>query len=211
MATPTSPILSAVDSFYSALKKKHPELPEIVFVVGSSGRSKNAQTHGHFAAQSWEGGLHEIFLSGESLGRGAVETIGTIAHEAAHALAFTRGVRDCSNQGRFHNGRFKAIAEEIGIEVEKRDTDPSRGFSYTTVPEAFVTKYKRYVDALDKALTTYRVQPLMSVAPKTRTKTKMVVDCSCELPFTISRRVFDERNLVCNDCFEPLIEQEGAE
>ncbi|MFD1534873.1 hypothetical protein [Pseudonocardia aurantiaca] len=34
-------------------------------------------------------------------------------HEkAAHALAHVRGIKDTSRQGRWHNARFKALAEE---------------------------------------------------------------------------------------------------
>jgi hypothetical protein len=34
-------------------------------------------------------------------------------HEAAHGLANTRGVKDTSRQGRYHNKRFRALAEEL--------------------------------------------------------------------------------------------------
>jgi hypothetical protein len=38
-------------------------------------------------------------------------------HEATHGVAWTRQIADTSRQGRSHNGRFRAIAEELGLEV----------------------------------------------------------------------------------------------
>jgi hypothetical protein len=46
-------------------------------------------------------------------------------------LAHVRGIKDTSRQGRWHNARFKALAEELGIEVTK---DPRIGWSPTNLP-----------------------------------------------------------------------------
>jgi hypothetical protein len=39
-------------------------------------------------------------------------------HETAHAIAAARGTKETSRQGRYHNGRFKLIAEEVGSLAE---------------------------------------------------------------------------------------------
>ena len=75
--------------------------------------------------------LPEVFVGGEGLVRGAADVLGTLLHEAAHALAHVRDIKDTSRQGRWHNARFKALAEEVGIEVAK---DPRSGWSPTTLP-----------------------------------------------------------------------------
>ncbi|WP_297495484.1 hypothetical protein [Pseudonocardia sp.] len=41
--------------------------------------------------------------------------LATLLHEAAHALAHVRGIKDSSRQGRWHNAKFKALSEELGI------------------------------------------------------------------------------------------------
>ena len=51
-------------------------------------------------------------------------------HEAAHAIACQRGIKDTSRQGRYHNSRFKAIAEEVGLDVSR---DPEWGWSVTAL------------------------------------------------------------------------------
>ena len=45
--------------------------------------------------------------------------LGTLLHEAAHALAAARGIQDTSRQGRYHNTRFAQLARELGIDVAK--------------------------------------------------------------------------------------------
>jgi hypothetical protein len=90
-----------------------------------------------------------VLVAGESLHRGPVPTFGTLIHEAAHALAIARGIRDTSRQNRYHNKRFKALAEELGIEVSYSS---SLGWSETTVPDKTVARYRRQVDQLTAAL-----------------------------------------------------------
>ena len=77
--------------------------------------------------------LAEVFVGGEGLALGAVDVLGTLLHEATHALAHVRGVQDTSRQGRYHNRRFRDLAEEIGLDVREV---PVIGWSDTHVPEA---------------------------------------------------------------------------
>jgi hypothetical protein len=67
--------------------------------------------------------LPEVFVGGEGLARGPAHVLATLLHEAAHALAHVRGIKDTPRQGRWHNARFKALAQEVGIEVSK---DPKK-------------------------------------------------------------------------------------
>ncbi|WP_219419925.1 hypothetical protein [Pseudonocardia nigra] len=57
--------------------------------------------------------------------------LGTLLHEAAHGVATTRGIKDTSRQGRYHNRKFAELAEELGITVA---LDGARGWSATTLP-----------------------------------------------------------------------------
>lgn len=205
--TPTLPILNAADRVWNAIRKNHPEVPPVTLVVGAAGKKKNSITHGHFHAEQWEvkdgEGVHEVMLSGESLARGAVPTLGTLIHEAAHAAAHAQGIEDTSNKGRYHNKRFKAIAEGFGIELEQ---DSTRGWSATTVPDSTVTKYKREVDALEEVLVAYK-RGFVGVAaskPKgPRNSTKIKLDCGCGSPFTMSKIEFEKRgSITCGDCLD---------
>ena len=56
-------------------------------------------------------------ISGEGLARTPREVLGTLLHEAAHALAAARGITDTSRQGRYHNKKYAALAAELGLDV----------------------------------------------------------------------------------------------
>jgi len=207
MATPTTAILKAIEAIVEQAQNLHPEIPDVVIVLGASGRTRKGAKHGHFAPDSWDTSKGapsgEVLLAGESLARGAVATLGTILHELAHATAHVQGIRDTSNNGRYHNGKFKAIAEEFGIVVEVPELDPTIGWSKTSVPEATVEQYASLVKALEVALTTYRVSVLEAPA-KPKKSTVVKISCECDHPFNINRSWWDdnEGSLSCKDCFE---------
>jgi len=75
-------------------------------------------------------------------------------HEAAHALADRRGIKDTSRQGRYHNRRFKRLAEELGLHV---DHDPTLGWSPISLPDTTAQQYASAIAALDPALTAHRI------------------------------------------------------
>jgi hypothetical protein len=70
-------------------------------------------------------------------------------HEAAHGLAVTRAIKDTSRGGAYHNKRYKQLAEELGLSLERH---PTIGWSITTVPVATATAYAREVDQLRAAI-----------------------------------------------------------
>ena len=149
----SSPLVAALESAWSAIQARHSDLPDVVIVLasGSVGAPRGALKLGHFAAMRWthadaaptaqEGAraaLPEVFVGGEGLALGAVDVLGTLLHEATHALAHVRGIKDTSRQGRFHNRRFRDLASEIGLEVQQV---PVIGWSDTHVPDTTRTEY----------------------------------------------------------------------
>jgi hypothetical protein len=212
-ATPTLPILVAVNAALAQIRYNHPEVPRITIVLGAQGATRRGQVHGHFAPGSWadENATHEIMLSGESLARGAVATLGTLLHESAHAIAHVRGVKDTSNSGRYHNKKFKAIGEEVGIELEDA---PTLGWSLTTVPESTQERYADEIAALTEVLTTYR-RPPAPKEKKARKTTKFVIQCECvDNEVTVSKQWFakNEHTLFCETCginFAPVPGQDN--
>ena len=97
--------------------------------------------------------LPEVFVAGEGLGRGPVDILGTLLHEAVHALGHVRGIQDTSRQSRYHNRKFRDLAREVGLDVREV---PVIGWSQTHVPEITITEYAVVIDALREALTIHR-------------------------------------------------------
>jgi hypothetical protein len=199
--TPIKPVVDALNAALIAIRTRHPEIPNAVLVVGTSSSKKN----GHFSPKSWEskGAEHEIMLSGESLKRGADATLGTLIHECAHALAEKREIKDTSRQGRFHNTKFKVLAEELGIEVEK---DPVIGWSITTLPKATAALYKPEIAGLKKALTAYRIP---DVAKATKPKTTVKIECGCR-SVTVPISFIEKGDITCDECGETFLREDQA-
>ena len=153
-----SELVVALEGTWEAIRARHWEVPAAVLITGAgSGGQRREVRLGQFAASRWrlgeERSLGEIFVGGEGLSRGARMVLGTLLHEAAHALAYQRGIKDNSRQGRYHNARYRQLAEELGLEVEH---DPQLGWSLTTLADDTVRGYARAIDRLERALVAYR-------------------------------------------------------
>lgn len=125
-------------------------LDEVLTVVGDT---RSHSTLGSFTKERWrlDSGsvLHQIFVSGRHLSSDAEEVAHTLVHELAHLLAHVRGLRDCSNRGRYHNRRFKACAEELGLNVK-------RGAQHGVYTEGLSARLRKHmadeIDSLGRAL-----------------------------------------------------------
>ncbi len=197
-----------------------------MIVVGAgSGTAAGGLKLGHFAAMRWQhthpdtgpdaetgldagvgagpdgGRLPEVFIGGEGLLRGPVGVLGTLLHEAAHALAHVRGIKDTSRQGRWHNARFKALAEELGITVAK---DPRIGWSPTTVPGTTTTAYTNTLAGLAGALRLHRAVEIDSTGPAKKAPPPCV--CGCGRRIRVAPSVLAAGPITCGICdttFEP--------
>jgi hypothetical protein len=146
-----SAVVQLLEKVWARIREDHPELPEVVIVTGSGlvGGSK----WGHFRADGWkvrEGAsvslrMHEMFMAGETLAKGANQVLQTMLHEGAHTLAKVRDLKDTSRQGRWHNATFRTLAAEMGLEHKGTSADSSHGFSFVTLTE---TTKARYADLL---------------------------------------------------------------
>jgi hypothetical protein len=161
--TPSLKLLEAVNDAYQAIRQHDKDVPNAVIVLGAS----DQKNWGHFAPESWSkdktGRQHEIMLSGESLARGAEATFATLMHEAAHAKAHATGIKDTSRLGRYHNTRFKSIAEALGLTVSQ---DSRNGWSYTDASKEAKREYTKEITAIRSALKTYRVGFVKETRPR---------------------------------------------
>src|SRR5690242_10311304 len=114
-----SELVAAIEAVWHEIQEKHPDVPDVVVVTGTGVRPRK-MLHGSFWRDHWQDAdgekVHEMFLAGERFNDGVEGALSTILHEAAHGVATTRGIKDTSRQNRYHNKRFKALAEELGLE-----------------------------------------------------------------------------------------------
>ena len=102
--------------------------------------------------------------------------LGTLLHEAAHALADARGITDTSRQGRYHNKKYALLAAELGLEVAE---DSRFGWTVTTVPAATAERYASQLAALDTdAMTLWRIDEHVTRAAR-RDTNLIAATCPC--------------------------------
>ena len=196
-------VQTAVDAIVTKAREKHKGIPETVMVIGASGVTRQGQKHGHFQPRSWKvrgdedaKDLYgEIFLSGESLERGAVGTLGTILHELTHAYNYANEVKDTSNGNRYHNTKFKEQAEDFGLEIEKAETI---GWSVTSVPKATQEEYKEEIESLEKAIRTHRMGfgdlAALGLEPEKAKQKKRFMQCpECQEPLAVTKKWWEKQ------------------
>ncbi len=75
---------------------------------------------------------HELNISADYLNRPIENVVATLIHEGCHLYAMQKGIKDTSNKGMYHNKRFKALAEERGLEISR---DERYGWTITEPTE----------------------------------------------------------------------------
>jgi hypothetical protein len=208
MAEPSSiggDLVRAFEGAWDAIRREHPEVPPVVIVTGqgSSRRRGVSLRLGQFAAARWQPGageLAEVMVGGEGLARGGREVLGTLFHEAAHALAAERKINDTSREGRYHNRRFKALGEELGLTVERHEL---LGWAITEVRASTATAYAPTIAALERAIVAYRdrEQPRPEQA---HPGGAVMAICGCGRRIRIARSVLARGAIVCGVCSQPF-------
>ena len=136
-------------------------------------------------------------ISGEGLRRSPAEVLGTLLHEAAHALAYARGIKDTSRQGRYHNKHFKTCAEQLGLTVEHDDRN---GWSASTITPATETAYARQLRDLAEAMTLWR-HGETTTGPTARRNTNLIAAiCPCGRSIRVAASTLAEAPITCQAC-----------
>jgi hypothetical protein len=190
-----SRVLAVLEQMWQAIRKNHPEIPPVVIIIASGTEGKQAR-YGHHAPGRWYVGTQEraeIMISGEGLRREATSVLGTLLHEAAHALAAARGIKDTSRQGRYHNKHFKTLAEELGITT---GFDGVIGWSITSVPGTTASVYADQLAALKAAMILWRRDEIL--IPKERRSSNLIAAvCPCGRSIRAAASTLAEAPITC--------------
>lgn len=201
--TATLRMLEAVNAVVDKARKINDGIPETVVVLGASGATRSGQKHGHYAPRSWGTRVKsdgdatdrdtygEIFLSGESLERGAIATVGTILHELTHAYCNANDIQDTSNGHRYHNAKFRDKAEEFGLSITKAETI---GWSVTEVPQTTQELYADEIAELEASISVHRLGFVDLAAlglgePEKEKPLKRKIQCpECQEPLLVTKK-----------------------
>lgn len=157
----TPSLIVALDSVYASLRTRHPGLPAALVTVEEPHpaitRRAACWRPGRFvtATGTYEGRIAFGYPSPHrpvprllALNDPGM-LLGVLVHEAAHALATARGIKDTSRSGTYHNTRYRDLAAELGLEVGKRE---SEGWVLTKCSPALLDAYGEHLAALGAAM-----------------------------------------------------------
>jgi hypothetical protein len=171
------------------------DMPLPVITIQSQGRR---QAFGWFSKDRWARGngngdskLPEVNICAESLARSVEDTGETLIHEMVHYANALDGIHDCS-KNQYHNKRFKARCESVGLICEPH---PTRGWATTSLSTELRARVQKV--AINKeAFSLYRPDQERQRAP---TKMKKWM-CGC----TIIRAAVEVQALClkCNSEFK---------
>lgn len=155
---------------------------------------------------------YELNIGADYLARPIENIVATLIHEGCHLFAMQNDIKDTSNNGVYHNKRFKMLAEERGLSVSRHDkygwttTEPTEetinfcidndlqeimitrdtGFSFVGINRGGKT-----VDGADAPM-----------KPKTKKGNSIKWCCPCCGAIVRSTKIL---NIVCGDCNEQFI------
>jgi hypothetical protein len=225
-----SRIITALEAAWLAIRDQHQEVPAAVIITGSGqgrkGVPKGYRLHGHHWPERWVTGADrrapELFVAGEVLGQGGRAVIEVLLHEAAHAVAAVRGIKDTSAAGhRYHNRRYATIAAELGLEPPG---EPHKilGMSDCTLTDATAAGYATAISAIDAAGLPYLADTLTDEAggpggdgedggngedgkPK-RDGRRVAAECGCEPArrLQLSPKQIEDGPIICGVCEQPF-------
>lgn len=228
-------IIAALESTWATIQKHHADVPDVVIVTGTGQqkRGKNRLTWGHHTADRWldaaaAGRQAELFVSGEAIAKGGEMVVETMLHEAAHALAAARNIRDTSCAGRWHNRRYAALAEEVGLQPPKR-AEKVIGFSESLITAATVGRYAAQLRRLDAAALARIEAPTKDEGEQDqeqqtpenpgvrggrgRAGKRTAVECGCRPTprrMQVTPAFLEEGSVLCGKCAQPFQPPEPA-
>ncbi|NCB96099.1 MAG: SprT-like family protein [Negativicutes bacterium] len=182
------------------------EIPTITIqsTVGAYGHvSVNKVWHNNEVA------THELNLSADYLNRPIENIVATLIHEACHLYAIANDIKDTSNNGVYHNKRFKQLAEDRGLHIEKHE---KYGYTITEPTEETIDFCinNQLEDIQIVRLSSYSFglsggksgngTPIAPKTPKKSSTRKYICPC-CGNSFRATKEI----NVMCMDCNEQYI------
>ena len=204
----TSRAAGQLEKMFRELNKHYfaGNLPEPIISL-----KKTPSAYGHITCSKvWQAGgenKYEINISSATLDRPIEETASTLLHEMVHEHCMETGIKDTSNNGVYHNRRFKEQAEAHGLTVEHHEkygwtiTEPNDELLTfvleNDLSDILITRNEFYGVSVTGTGAHSNTPPL---PPKTSSSRKYICPCCGN-----SVRATKSVHIACLDCKEPMI------
>ena len=209
--TKMSRAVSQLEHIYNSLNADFfaGELPTPIITVQSK-----PGTMGHCSVskiwQRKDDKTYELNIAAEVLNYPIEETLDTMLHEMVHLYCRQHDIKEVSRGGKYHNKRFKAIAEEHGLTCV-----PCGQYGWNTTPGDNLVEYALNKGWNEILLGRNSLPPAMrtgatgtaqpGTAPgggKRPSSTRKLVCPKCSQSVRATRKV----NILCGDCLLPMVE-----
>lgn len=185
------------------------ELPTPIITVQSK-----PGTMGHCSVskiwQRKDDKTYELNIAAEVLNYPIEETLDTMLHEMVHLYCRQHDIKEVSRGGKYHNKRFKAIAEAHGLTCV-----PCGQYGWNTTPGDNLVEYALNKGWNEILLGRNTLPPAMrtgatgtaqpGTAPgggKRPSSTRKLICPKCSQSVRATRKV----NILCGDCMERMVE-----
>lgn len=212
-ATKMSRAVSQLEHMYNALNedKFAGSLPVPVITVQSK-----PGTWGHCSrARVWQRKdeqTYEMNIAAEMLSAPIEEIIDTMLHEMVHLYCRENDIHEVSRGGKYHNGKFKTLAEQVGLVCIREgiygwntvgtgndkliEYALSKGWSEITLNRQTVGGFRLGIASSGTASST----TVPGVKAPSSTRKLQCPGCGNSV------RATKKVNIICGDCMQPMIE-----
>ena len=144
-----------------------------------------------WANQNTEDRRYEINICAEYLNGEIYQIVDTLQHETVHYVNKVADIKDCN--GQVHNKKFKRLAEQVGLIVEK---SKKYGFGHTSCSDEFKEFIDEVIKPDMKAFEYFRNVPVKEkkVAKEKKTFKYVCPVCAAEV------KAKKDKNIVCGEC-----------
>ena len=210
-----SALVAAAEHAWRTIQDRHPEIPDVVIVVGTGVEGGRLVKHGHWSTGRWVADGRprgEVLLAGESLDRPPTDVFATLLHEAVHGLNAARRVKDTSRGGRYHNRKFKTTAEEVGLTVAPM---PPYGHAHTTLTPTTEVRYASEIARLADAMRITRNHTPFRTRDGHTTRTAAggrspAAQCGCGRRMRMAPSVLAQGPVTCGLCHDTFTTDPAA-
>lgn len=200
MPTSPGPLLQALATAWERVREDVGELPPAQPTISTPPLPLD---HG---PERWStgdnGSLLGLAVSADTLQAGAQAVVEHLRHEAAHLLAWKRGIKDTTMRGGYHNASFLALAEEVGLSwSDGKERSASRGFYNPALTDEARQRHVDDIAALDAAIPP--ALPLFArPASRSTRPDRLSVQCECDPPRKgrFSKTAFELGPIICGVC-----------
>jgi hypothetical protein len=198
-------LLAELEECWQSIAEHHGGLPPVVITIASGELAHGRRLRlGQFSPCAWQHDgdeVAEVLIGADGLARGAEPVLATLLHEAAHGIAYQRQIAETSRGGRYHNRRYLAVAQSVGLHVAHH---PQLGWSSTMLSGQARDRYRPQLSALDAALAAHRQRRSVRLA-RGSGRNLLGCGCRCGRRIRVSAQALAQGSIICALCGQPFV------